>query len=305
MGNRFLRFSKLKIPEIKRVGKKILSTSTSQAREMYAQSQKLLTRTIAVTSGKGGVGKSHFTANLAIKMVENGKNVMVLDADLGMANLDILFGISPKYSLLNVIRKEKNIRDIVTLGPGGVKIIPGGSGLEELADLDEDSRKDFLSSLEQIEDDLDILIIDTGAGLSKNVLAFLNASEEIIVLSTPEPSSLADAYGVIKSVVKNNSDADIRVVVNRVTSEEEAKEVFRRLSMVSRQFINHNLKWGGYIYEDKIVSNAVRQREPFVLLNGESKASVCMEKICTDLLDIEIHQAQKTGFFNKVASIFS
>jgi flagellar biosynthesis protein FlhG len=305
MGNRFLRFSKLKIPEIKRLGKKILSTSTSRAREMYTQSQKLLTRTIAVTSGKGGVGKSHFTANLAIKMAENGKNVMVLDADLGLANLDILFGIFPKYSLLNVIRNEKDIRDVVAQGPGGVRIIPGGSGLEELADLDENSRKNFLSSLEQIEDDLDILIIDTGAGLSKNVLSFLNASEEIIVLSTPEPSSLADAYGVIKSVVNSDPDADIKVVVNRVTSEEEAREVFRRLSMVSRQFINHNLKWGGFIYEDRIVSNAVRQREPFVLLNRESKASVCMENICTDLLDIEMHQSEKKGFFNKVASIFS
>jgi flagellar biosynthesis protein FlhG len=301
----FIRYSNLKIPEIKRIGKRILSTSTNRAREMYAAPTKLLTRTIAVTSGKGGVGKSHFTANLAIKMAENGKNVMVLDADLGLANLDILFGISPKYSLIHVIRNEKNIKDVVTNGPGGVKIIPGGSGLEELADLDEDSRRAFLLNLEQIEDDLDILIIDTGAGLSKNVLSFLNASEEIIVITTPEPSSLADAYGVIKSVVKTNKAADIKVIINRVTSEEEAREVYRRLSMVSRQFINFNLQWGGYIFEDKIVSMAVRQREPFVLIDKTSKASKCMEQICTELLDIKVFQSEKKGFFKKVAGLFS
>lgn len=290
-------------PAIRRISRVIGSTHTTRCRTGVSQGP-LMTRTIAVTSGKGGVGKTHFAANLGVKLAQGGKKVMVMDADLGLANLDIVMGVRPKFSLAHLVRREKTLREIVFPGPCGVRLIAGGSGLEELADLDDEARAELLSSLEQIEDDVDILIIDTGAGLSRNVLGFLRAVEEVMVLSTPEPSSLADAYGIIKALSRERADVSISVVANRVASPEEAAEVYRRLSLVARQFLGISVADGGYIFEDPVVSEAVRQRKPFVLVNPASQAACCIDEIAGRLLEVGIHTDGRPSFFSRVASIF-
>lgn len=300
----FPRLTLLPRPALEKVGKRILSTATSRERT-HEMPEGILARTIAITSGKGGVGKTHLAANLAIKLARSGKRVMVLDADLGLANLDIVLGVRPRYSLANVIRGEKSLKDVVFEGPEGVKIIAGGSGLEELADLDDEARLELLSAMEQVEDQVDIMIIDTGAGLSRNVLSFLRAADEIVVLSTPEPSSLADAYGVIKATARERKDVQISVVANRVWSVEEAEEVYQRLSMVSRQFLGLTLRDGGYIFEDPVVSEAVRRRSPFVMMSPESRAAGCLEEVAARFLHIETHNSEKASFFRKVAALFN
>lgn len=290
-------------PVIRRIGKVIGSTHTTRCRTEVSHGP-IMTRTIAITSGKGGVGKTHFAANLGVKFAQGGKKVMVMDADLGLANLDIVMGVRPKFSLAHLIRREKTLREIVFPGPCGIRMIAGGSGLEELADLDDEARNELMSSLEQIEDDVDILIIDTGAGLSRNVLGFLRAVEEVIVISTPEPSSLADAYGIIKALAREKTDASISIVANRVVSPEEAAEVYRRLSLVARQFLGISVSDGGYIYEDPVVSESVRQRKPFVLVNPSSPAACCIDEIAGRLIEVGVYSGDRPSFFRRVASIF-
>ncbi|PKK91367.1 MAG: ATP-binding protein [Candidatus Wallbacteria bacterium HGW-Wallbacteria-1] len=300
----FPRLVALPRPEVAKMGKRILSTATSRERTHDAP-DGILARTIAITSGKGGVGKTHLAANLAIKFARAGKRVMVLDADLGLANLDIVLGVRPRYSLAHVIKGEKTLKDVVFEGPEGIRVIAGGSGLEELADLGDDARLELLSAMEQVEDQVDIMIIDTGAGLSRNVLSFLKAADEIVVISTPEPSSLADAYGVIKATARERKDIQVSVVANRVWSTEEAEDVFQRLSMVSRQFLGINLKDGGFVFEDPVVSEAVRKRSPFVVMSPSSRASACMDDVASRFLEIETHHSEKASFFRKVAALFN
>ncbi|HBG15140.1 MAG TPA: hypothetical protein DDW93_00040, partial [Firmicutes bacterium] len=190
-------------------------------------------RIIAVTSGKGGVGKTNLSVNLSIYLSKLGQKVTLIDTDLGLANIDLILGITPKYHLGHFFAGERDLSDVVLEGPAGIKVIAGGSGFQELADLSSWQMNNCISNFSALEEDNDFIIFDTGAGISSKVIKFLMAAEEIIVVTIPEPTSIADAYGVIKVISKENPTAKVYVAVNMVKSKEEGEQVFERLMMVA------------------------------------------------------------------------
>jgi len=233
------------------------------------------TKTIAITSGKGGVGKTSLAANLAIALVQTGASVTLLDADLGLANVNIIFGIIPKYNLYHVIKGKKNLRDIVIEIPEGVKIIAGASGFYQLANLETRQRNDFINGFSSLDAD-DYMIIDTGAGVSQNVLSFVAASDEVIVVTTPEPTAVTDAYGMIKSIAAQAYDKNVRLIVNRVQSVSEGKRVAQRIINVASQFLNIKVDSLGFVFDDVVVAKSVRNQKPFIVSYPKSKASGCV-----------------------------
>jgi len=240
---------------------------------------------IAVASGKGGVGKSNFTVNLAIKLSKMGNRVMILDADLGLANIDILFGINPKYNLSHIIKGEKDIKDIITETEYGVKIIASGSGVKELVNLSNQQRQRFIDQIAELEDMVDVFLIDTGAGISRNTLSFMYASDYSIVITTPEPTALMDAYGLIKVVSLSKQAVPMKLIVNMVGSKEEAREIASRVILLSRRFLNTFVESLGHIYRDKNVLAGVMAQKPYSVLYPSTRAAQCVneiaEKICT------------------------
>jgi flagellar biosynthesis protein FlhG len=265
-------------------------------------------RTIAVTSGKGGVGKSSLVANLALSLGARGKQVIVFDADLGMANLDVIFGVRPRFTLYHVVEGRKNLLDIVTSVNDKVKLFAGGSGLSNLADLDDSIRGSILEALAKIRQYADILLIDTGAGLSSNVIGFLQYADEVLLVSTPEPTSMADAYGIIKTLAKSPDPfPSVSVVVNRAASSMEAFGVSSRLTTVARKFLEAEIQYKGFILEDELVSKAVRSQTPFTQLYPDSKASLCIQKLADSFGGVKQAPiaAKKHGFLGGLMSLFA
>ncbi|HLK57612.1 MAG TPA: MinD/ParA family protein [Chthonomonadaceae bacterium] len=240
-------------------------------------------RVVAVTSGKGGVGKTNFSTNLSLTLAKAGQRVIVLDADLGLANLHVIMGVNPPYNLEHVMYGHRRLCDILHTGPGGVKIIAGGSGITELANLDEPTRLAFVSGMRELDALADVILIDTGAGLSRNVLAFLCAVEEIIVVTTPEPTAITDAYATIKVVSMENPSARLSLVVNMAHSEAEAQAVADRLMLISERFLNVKLEFLGFIPQDPTVSRAVRNQSPFVLSQPTCLAAQGVQRIASQL----------------------
>ncbi|MBN2754087.1 MAG: MinD/ParA family protein [Candidatus Goldbacteria bacterium] len=272
---------------------------------------KSSTKVIAVSSGKGGVGKSNFTVNLAIELSKLGNRVMIFDADLGLANVDIIFGINPRYNLTHVIREERSIKDIITETEYGVKLIASGSGVKELANLSNVQREKFITQLAEVEDMVDILLIDTGAGISKNTLSFIYASDYGIVITTPEPTALMDAYGLIKVVSLSKEAVPLKLIVNMANSKEEAKEIASRVILLSRRFLNTFVESYGFIYRDKAVLNSVMSQKPFSVLHPDSRAANCVKEIAERISDrfVKERGGEKkpnniTEAFKKVFDIF-
>ena len=197
-----------------------------------------IARTITVTSGKGGVGKTSLVANLAICLAQAGQRVIILDADLGLANIDVVFGIRPKYNLMDVINGDMDIDNIMVSGPYGIQIIAGGSGVMELADLDNEKAERLFNQLRFLEDKTDFLLIDTGAGISKSVISFCQAADQVVVITTTEPTSLVDAFGIIKVLSNKRPDAYVSALVNKVDDLEEGNQIYNRLSKVAKEYLN-------------------------------------------------------------------
>ena len=245
-------------------------------------------RTIAVTSGKGGVGKSNLVANLAIGIARLGKSVLVLDADLGLANMDVLLGVRPQYTLYHVLKGTKDLLDVIISGAPGVKFIAGGSGMRELADLDDAARGRFLEGFAKLESYTDVVLIDTGAGISSNVMAFVTAADEVLVVTTPEPTAMADAYGIIKTLAtESNPFPPVSLIVNRVRSPEEGAVVAGKIFRVSKQFLEVGITYAGYVLEDLNVMKAVRQQKPFMALYPNTTASACVSNLVARLFGTE------------------
>ncbi|MHB8926033.1 MAG: MinD/ParA family protein [Bacillota bacterium] len=267
-------------------------------------------RVIAVTSGKGGVGKTNITANLGIAMAQAGRRVLIIDTDLGLANADVVLGVSPQHSLSQVLKGEKAIEEIIVEGPAGVKLIAGGSGFQELININNPRLSRFLSSLEAMEEMADVILLDTGAGLSKNVLSFVLAADEVIVVTNPEPTALTDAYVTIKAIVKKSPAARPKLLINRVGDEEEFHSAQNRLVKVCQRFLGINLDVLGYILDDPNVPRAVKNQKPFLLAYPGTPASRCLKRLADKLIGTPASQAATEvkgirGFFGRLVRSFS
>lgn len=227
-------------------------------------------RVIAVTSGKGGVGKTNIAVNLGLALQEMGAEVLLMDADLGLANVDILLGILPLYSVKDALMGKVGLNDIICAGPGGIQIIPGGSGLQELIDLPEERLEEFISSLEELQERFDYLLIDTGAGISRSVTSFIYAADQILLVTTPEPTAITDAYALVKTILHQLPEANLGLVVNRAASLGEAQETYRKLNMAVHSFLGGEMPFIGWVADDPIMQRAVRSQKPLLLLAPDS-----------------------------------
>ncbi|HPW42137.1 MAG TPA: MinD/ParA family protein, partial [Bacillota bacterium] len=266
-------------------------------------------RVIAVTSGKGGVGKTNFTVNLGIKFAQMGLRVVIIDADLGLANVDVVMGKMSKYNLSDVINSNKNILEILEEGYEGVKFVSGGSGVQELVKLNRTQLVDLLMKLGRLDEEADIILIDTGAGLSENVISFVHAAREVILVTTPEPTSITDAYALIKTITHKDKTKNIKVVVNRADNAAEAFNILDKLNVVTQKFLGVKLHKLGYILNDTCVTKAVKIQQPFVISFARSEASKNMNDIALTLMDNkELSPSSVSGikmFINKLSSLFN
>lgn len=264
------------------------------------------TRIITITSGKGGVGKSNFVVNLAINLVKKGKKVLIFDADIGMGNDDVLMGIYPKSNVLDLINGNLEIKDVIVDGPEGVKLLPGGSGLNNIEDLEQNKRDLFLKKIEML-DGFDYIFIDTGAGISRSVLAFISCSDEMILVTTPEPTSLTDGYSLLKAVNHFKIKSKANIVVNKVLEKKEGERTFLKVKSVVNKFLALDVSFLGYIYEDRKITMSVRSQLPFIIGYPYSDASKCIEEITVKIIEDnkEINVGGAQSLFKKLFSIFS
>ena len=256
-------------------------------------------RVITVTSGKGGVGKTSLSVNLALQMQQEGKKVVILDADFGLANVEIMFGIRPQYNLADLIYNGKSIEEIITQGPNGVGFISGGSGVQDLVNLDKEKLQKLIAKLVKLDSLYDVIIIDTGAGIADSVIEFVLSSPEVLLVVTPEPTSITDAYSLLKAVNRkkefNREQKSIKVVANRVSGEEEATEIFDKISVVVSKFLNIQLEYLGYIPTDKQLTNAVVEQKPVTVQYPNCESALRIKEICDKLLDRVSEDAKKNG----------
>ncbi len=230
-------------------------------------------KTIAITSGKGGVGKTNIVANLAISLSKKGKRVMVLDADLGLCNIDVLLGMAPRFNIQHMLNGEKSLSEIVVKGPAGIMVVPASSGVEELTHLDEFKKLRLIDEFQALQENIDYLFIDTGAGISPNVTFFCIASQETVVVVTPEPTSLTDAYALIKVLNTRYQEKEFRILINQARSSSEALEIFKRLHMVTDRYLNVSLDYIGFIPYDRALQKAVKSQKAVVLQSPHSQVS--------------------------------
>lgn len=253
-------------------------------------------RVITVTSGKGGVGKSNVSVNLAVQLSKAGKRVIIFDADFGLANVEVMFGAIPQYNLSDLIYNGKSIREIITPGPMGIGFISGGSGIIGLNNLYKEQIIYLVKSINELNEIADFIIIDTGAGISDQVLEFVLASPEVLLVTTPEPSSLTDSYSLLKALYKNPNfianQSTIHVIANKVNSYDDAKGVYDKLSSVVSQFLHGELNYLGMIPQDTALEKAVRQQKTVSLYEPNSNAAKAFKVLSDNLLDGTHNQAQ-------------
>ena len=236
-------------------------------------------KVVAVTSGKGGVGKSNIALNLSIALAQKGKSVVVFDADTHLANLGVLMGKTPSFSLGDVVFGEKEISDITFDDPSGVKIVTASSGINDLSDLEHGIKHRFYQEIYKLCYSNDFVFIDTSAGLSDTIVDFAIRADEVVVVTTPEPTAVSDAYALVKILFGMKRGIQFQALINFVQSEEEAEEVFERFSLVVQHFLQADTDLLGYVIEDKHVRNAVQEQNPFIRIFPNSKASKCIHRI--------------------------
>lgn len=258
------------------------------------------TRIITVASGKGGVGKTNISTNLALTYAKLGKRVILMDADLGLANVNVVMGIIPKYNLYHLIRKQKTMKDIIMDTNYGIQIVAGASGFAKIANLSEEERSNFINELGEMSS-ADVIIIDTSAGVSNNVLSFVAAADEAIIVTTPEPTAITDAYGIIKIIATeiDNLSLGLKLIVNRVKSVTEGKRVAERVVNIAGQFLNLKVDYLGYVYDDPVVHQAVLKQKPFTIMDPKGKASICVQHIVGRLENIDYREGSGLGGFLK------
>ncbi len=243
------------------------------------------TKVITITSGKGGVGKTNVVVNLAVTCQRMGRKVLIFDADLGLANIDIIFGLNPKHNIESIIKGEKELSEIILKGPEGVSIIPAGSGVQDLTQLSEGQKMHLLNEFDGLNNMFDLLLVDTAAGISSNVMYFNLAAEERIIVVTPEPTSITDAYALIKVMFHQHGIKNFFLLLNMVQDEKAAKSVFRHLSTVVAQFMGGiALDYVGYIPTDTLLQEAVSRRQPVVCCYPDATSSHGFKELANLLL---------------------
>ncbi|MCR5251180.1 MAG: MinD/ParA family protein [Lachnospiraceae bacterium] len=275
-----------------------------------AQAARPLARVITVTSGKGGVGKSNTAINLALNFKKLGQRVIILDADFGLANIEIMFGTLPKHNLSDLIYQGKNITEIITWGPGDVGFISGGSGIAGLSNLGKEYLTYIIQNLAQLDAIADVIIIDTGAGISDAVLEFLVASGEILLITTPEPTSITDSYSLLKALNRHprfsKENSQIKVIANRVENDAEGEILFKKLNVVVGRFLGLPLEYLGAVPQDKHLSQAVMQQKPVTLANPGARSAQAFEVIAGRLMHLEtegkIKKRGMAAFFSHIVA---
>lgn len=281
-----------------------MSTLLDQAqtlRRWVMDSTERRARIVAVTSGKGGVGKSNVAVNLAIRLAEMGRRVVLFDADLGTANADVLCNITPSATLAHVVAGRYALEDAMIDAPGGFRLVPGASGLAQMAALSEFERTRLVDQLHRIEADADVIIIDTGAGVGPNVLSFALAADQLLVVTTPEPTAVTDAYAVIKTITRQRDEMDIRLLVNMARDAEEGRQVYDRINGVCKKFLNLSPRFAGHVVSDPKVPLAVRRRRPFVLDSPGCEASMCIGQLA-HRMDRHVSEPRGGGLLHRMVA---
>ncbi|WP_099363000.1 MinD/ParA family protein [Fredinandcohnia onubensis] len=263
-------------------------------------------KTIAVISGKGGVGKSNFSLNFSIALSQFGKKALLFDMDIGMGNIDILMGITAHHTIVDLFEKKLSITDLLIKGPDGIDYIAGGNGLSSLFKLDESKSQYLIDQLQSVLHDYDYIIFDMGAGMSEESVKFLMAMDEIFVITTPEPTSITDAYSVIKYICLFDQSIPMYLIVNRADNESEGMQTLKRLKQAVLQFLIKEIKLLGVLLDDKTVQKAVSHQEPFLLYAPKAVISKNLLDICKSYLGSEKNQEknQHTSFISKLQRFF-
>lgn len=278
-----------------------------QLRKLVNKQKKVrkVSRVITVTSGKGGVGKSTLTVNLAIQMSRMGKKVIILDADFGLANIEVMLGIRPQYNLADLMFRGRELKDIITEGPEGIGFISGGSGIQELSRLTRDQVVYLVQKLYELDELADIILVDTGAGISDSVLEFVSASNEVLLVATPEPTSITDAYALLKTLNRKSDFAkdstSIKMVANRIKDAEEGRTLHDKLGIVVEKFLNIGIEYLGGILNDTDCQKAVMQQEPVMMSFPNSATAKAIEDITGKLLNIPVTEMEGKG----IAQLFN
>jgi flagellar biosynthesis protein FlhG len=255
-----------------------------------------------VTSGKGGVGKTNIATNLALALRQTNHRVALIDVDLGLANVDIVLGITPAFNLGHVFRGEKTLQEIMVEGPLGLTILSGGSGITDLANLNGWRLEVFIKSLEQLNREFDFVILDTGAGIHRNVLSFVLAATEILVVTTPEPTAITDAYGLLKVIHQQSPEAKVRLVVNMAKNPTEAELVADKLNSVLREYVEWEVEYIGYVLQESQLAQAVSDQQPVLLAFPTAMSSRSLKRIAGVLAGekTQVPSSGIKGFFSKV-----
>ncbi|MBQ3825184.1 MAG: MinD/ParA family protein [Spirochaetaceae bacterium] len=257
------------------------------------------TRVIAITSGKGGVGKTSIAINMAIAYAQTGKKVILIDCDMGMANVNVMMGIMPQYNLIHVINGQKKMSEIIQNTEFGIKFVAGANGFSKIANLSSQELDNFAKQFKTLGD-ADIIIIDTGAGVADNVLKFIAAADEVFVVTTPEPTAITDAYGIIKIITTElNKGIQLNLIVNRAKNAAEGKRISERIINIVGQFLNFKVNYIGYVYDDPSVQNSITRQKPFIVVNPSSKPSICVKHIVSRIEKVPVNDELGVSGFLK------
>ena len=266
-------------------------------------SAKSGSQTISVTSGKGGVGKSVVAANLAISLARHGASVCLLDANLGLGSLDLLCGVHGYWNLSHVVTGARRLDDVILEGPAGISVIPGASGLTELADCLSSVQENILNQMERLENSYDYLIVDTATGIHRSVRQFVTAADVVLLLTTPEPTAIADAYATIKALSLSEVP-EINLLVNRYETQQQAQQIIARLQQTSRMFLHTPIESLGGIPHDSRVTESVNQRTPLAVHAPQSDAAVAIDQLARRLLHLTKAQPPRGRFFSRLCQPF-
>ncbi|MCD6204663.1 MAG: MinD/ParA family protein [Candidatus Marinimicrobia bacterium] len=263
--------------------------------------ERNLPEIIVVTSGKGGVGKTFFSVNLAVTLSRFKKKILLIDADIHLGNVDLFLGLRTKYSIADVISGEKNLSDVIIKGPGGIDILPASSAVKDLLDEEDAALQRLHQAFSKFEHEYDKVVVDTGAGISKNVMSFVLGADKIFLVVTPDPASIADAYGMIKIILQNQEYAPILVMANMVKNEAEGESLYSKMNLMVQRFLNSQIYFGGYMLKDPLVADSIKMQKPLVISHPYSAPNNLIRMALRRIIGAQgKDSSQRKGFFNRV-----